>query len=224
MESILSSDDRREEFIACVPGMIPGKKGEGYLLITNKRMLFMADTNDSEEYDNMLDEIKDDLINDLFDGIQEDRCTFIYPMRAVHSIQTSGYLVSWENQIFFYDNSSVTVEMDVKADQKFFTESIQKAIPGLLFLPALTTGEYAPNIGRYDPRNPFGARYNPDYPHGYVVANTKGIKKNPHVLDAAIEAAKKDGTLPADWILEVKDMSKEYPPPGVPMVYDAFFN
>jgi hypothetical protein len=172
-----------------------------------------------------------DFVLGPLEELDEERCDYIGYVRAVHSVVFENFMVSKENTIYSYSSEPdsnianyryVKFEFDSKP-QKQFVEVMQRAVPGLSFIERGTTEEFEPNISKNDPRNPYGFRYKPHHPHGYVVAYTKGLKNNPRAIDDAIDAAKHDGTLPRDWRLAAAGISRMKPPPGVPTMFDSFF-
>jgi hypothetical protein len=219
-EMRLAEPGLREVVIDEIPGILHnlGKKTEGILVVTNKRLLFFP-------FDTILD---GDFELGPLDELDDGRYSYVGYTRRVHSVKTESILISKENTVFFYSGDEnnhyfVMFDFDNKPHKKF-VKAMEAAIPGLTFVEEGLNNEYEPNISLNDPRNPYGYRYNPRHPRGYVVAYTKGLlTRDLHAIDDALDAAKRDGTLPDYWRLAVYGISRQVPPPGVPTIFDSNF-
>jgi hypothetical protein len=183
------------------------KAENGYWVLTDKRLVFFP-----------------------FDVYNEEGAKFDYEkqwearafseyifLRDLHSIHTFNAGFAKSATIYTYSSRNFTANFSNKK-YKTLKEELLKLIPDLLIVET-TLGTYKPSISKYDPRNPFGIRFNKEYPRGYVLAEVKKLKKDPHGIDDAIAAAKRDGTLPSDWSLVSHGVSQEAPPPGVPCFF-----
>ena len=196
-------------------GGLPEDTVRGYWIITNRSIIFYVHNWYTE----------DDLDWDSIDmtALDDDLILTSLRYKNIHSIAVEKILSENENTIYHYSGGYICVMFSGKT-QKRFVEHMEKLIPGITFVKrGLSDYGYEPSISELDPRNPYGSRYNPAFPRTYVVAYTKGFPKNFNAIDDAINAAKKDGILPADWNLAVNGVSREKPIPGVPMLMDAVF-
>lgn len=206
-------------FIGYVPGSIKKfddnwQDYKGYFIVFTGEISFF-------EYD-FYDTDAEPFTPDYCNAHMRDKYNFYIPLKALHSVKVWSMVGTGEYTFYLYNNTRITIEIEGGKNCKYFDEMLAKAAADLLIVKQKTFAEYYPNIGKYDPRNPFGARYDPDYPRGYVVANTKGMNKKPGVIDEAIAAAKKDGTLPPYWHLRERGISETNLPPGVPTIYATF--
>ena len=149
-----------------------------------------------------------------------ENLTDSHPMKEIKTVDIHSILFHDDmNKLFLYDGSRVRVQVD-KKDNKVLLAALEQAIPGLLQVKN-TDCEYVPGISELDPRNPYGVRYDPEYPRGgYVVAYTKAFRKNMSSIYPAVDAAKAAGILPADWNPVTDAFDEDHPLAGVPMVYD----
>jgi hypothetical protein len=144
-------------------------------------------------------------------------CTLMIFLRDIHSIKISNYAIGKSIEFFTYSLHNYVLELANK-DFKVMKQSLLQVIPDLLIVEG-TYMTYKPSISKRDPRNPFGVRYNKGYPRSYVVAEIKQMKKDPHGIDDAIAAAKRDGSMPSDWNILAEGVSTNNPPPGVPCIF-----
>jgi hypothetical protein len=156
-------------------------------------------------------------LNDLDKELIKDRMTY----RDIHSIFYEKTLGA-EVYFYLYDNRLIILDLPGKSFKKL-QEITGKYIPGLTYVPNKERS-YSPSLSDADPRNPYGHRYDPSFTRAYVIADAKGFPDKFNVLDDAIAAAKRDGTLPAGWNLAVERMTKAKPIPGVPTIFaqDSF--
>jgi hypothetical protein len=179
----------------------------GYWVVTNKCLAFFPFDPYNEEG------IKFDYYEQEAAG---NYSRLIY-LRDIHSVHALGAGIGKSCTIYTYSGRHFVTDM-MNKPYKGFKEAILKYAPGLLFVE-VTMAEYRPSISKRDPRNPFGVRYNKEYPRGYVVAEIKKLKKDPHGIDDAIAAAKRDGSLPSSWNVLTEGISRDHTPPGVPCLF-----
>ena len=194
--------------------ILPDTFAYGYWIITEKSMFFYEFESDDDE------ELPWDRRS--IRALDQNSILCNFPIRDIHSVVTESMIGDNENDIYLYYGDVIEAEFNNKA-QKRFVEILERLAPGLMFLKKGLTNDYNPSISDMDPRNPYGTRYNPAHPRSYVIANTKGFPKNFNALDDAINAAKRDGILPADWNLAVAGFTRDKPIPGVPVVFDVKF-
>lgn len=190
---------------------LPGEFINGYWIFTDKTLIFYYHDWDEEG------ELQWDRRN--FAALEKKNIPTGAFYNEFHSIMVEKSIIDNENEIYLYSGGSICAEFNSKP-QKQFMALLERFIPGLTILKK-GLADYNPSISEMDPRNPFGTRYDPAYPRGYVVASTKGFPKNFNAMDDAINAAKRDGTLPQNWNLAIEGFSVEQPIPGVPVVFDG---
>lgn len=192
---------------------LPGKFVNGYWIFTGKSMLFYF--HDWDELDEL------ELDGRTIGSLDKDNIVTGAYYKEIHSIRVQKGFIDSENDIYLYDGDMVCAEFDNKP-QKQFMALLERFIPGLTILKK-GIADYNPSISEMDPRNPHGTRYDPSYPRAYVVASTKGFPEKRESMQEAVNAAKRDGTLPSNFNLafEAAGFSKEKPIPGVPVVFDG---
>ena len=195
----------------------------GFWLVTNKRIGFIyfdeeAAWNDA--YENDGDYEYGDFSPEVWMLDDASWCSVVFPLNFLHSIRSEGG-VDRENTLYFYSAHSYIAVMDKKPHAQFI-QALQSLIPGMTVIEQ-TMGDYNPSISELDPRNPLSERYDALWPRSYVVAYTKKLKKDPHGIDDAIDAAIQAGILPRDFDLAAHGIGKQKPPPGVPCAFETTF-
>lgn len=195
----------------------------GYWLVTNKRVgfiLFDEEAAWNDAYNNGGDYEYGDFSPQLWMLDDPGWCGIVFPLEYLHSIRSEGG-VDHENTLYLYSAHSFIAVLD-KRPHASFLHALQGLVPGLTVVEQVL-GEYNPSISERDPRNPLGIRYDRNWPRSYTVAHTKKLKKDPHGIDDAVQAAVQAGILPRDFDLAAHGIGKQKPPPGVPCLFHASF-
>lgn len=195
----------------------------GFWLVTNKRIGFIDFDEEAiwnDAYENGGDYEYGDFSPELWMLDDPEWCSIVFPLNYLHSIRREN-VVDVENTLYLYSAHSFIAVIG-KRDTNEFMHILQGLIPGLTVVEQ-TLGDYNPSISERDPRNPLGVRYDPIWPRSYVVAHTKKLKRDPHGIDDAINAAIQAGILPRDFDLAAHGIGKTKTPPGVPCVFHATF-
>ncbi len=139
-----------------------------------------------------------------------------FHISSIHSYALEKILVETTVHLYLYNDIVLKLEMPSKNFPQL-KQLFDYFAPGLTQAPRSLMGVYYPSVSPNDPRNPYGYRYNPQHPRGYMVAHIKKLKKDPNAINDVIEFFRQDGTIPADFNLFVHGIGEYNPVLGVPM-------